>query len=36
MVKAGHEKYIEEEHVRMEIMYSIKRAGADAIIITMH
>ena len=33
MVKAGNEKkYIEEEHVMMEIMYSIKRAGADAII----
>ena len=33
MVKAGNEKkYIEEEHVILEIMYSIKRAGADAII----
>ena len=33
IVKAGNEKkYIEEDHVMMEIMYSIKRAGADAII----
>ena len=32
MVKAANEKYIQEEHVMMEIMYSIKRAGADAII----
>ena len=25
-------KYIDEEHVMMEIIYSINRAGADAII----
>lgn len=33
MVKAGNQKnYIDEKSVMMEIMYSIKRAGADAII----